>query len=65
MSRVHSQLSKVRHLQDQLRAFEARDRNIAESNFSRVNSWSLVYIILLILVGLIQVNNCMSLINFC
>jgi len=57
MSRVHSQLSKVRHLQDQLRAHEARDRNIAESNFSRVNSWSLVYIILLLLVGLIQVKN--------
>lgn len=53
---MHGHLSKVRHIQDQLRAFEARDRNVAESNFTRVNSWSMVQIALMLIVGFIQVS---------
>jgi protein ERP2 len=55
MNRVRTQLTKVRHIQDTLRAFEARDRNIAESNYVRVNSWSIIQIGVMLLVGLIQV----------
>jgi len=55
MMRVRSQLIKVRHIQDTLRAFEARDRNVAESNYVRVNSWSIIQICVMLLVGLIQV----------
>ncbi|XP_066997273.1 transmembrane emp24 domain-containing protein 5 [Anabrus simplex] len=55
ITRVHGHLSKVRHLQDTLRAFEARDRNIAEGNFVRVNSWSIIQIVVMLVVGLIQV----------
>ncbi|XP_059488736.1 transmembrane emp24 domain-containing protein 5-like [Neocloeon triangulifer] len=55
ISRVHLQLTKVRHVQDQIRAHEARDRNIAEGNFTRVNSWSMIQICLMIAVGVVQV----------
>jgi len=55
MTRVRTHLIKVRHIQDTLRAFEARDRNIAESNYVRVNSWSIIQIGVMLLVGLIQV----------
>jgi protein ERP2 len=55
MTRVRTHLIKVRHIQDTLRAFEARDRNIAESNYVRVNNWSITQIGVMLLVGLIQV----------
>ncbi|PSN55798.1 Transmembrane emp24 domain-containing protein 5 [Blattella germanica] len=55
IGRVRAHLAKVRHIQDTLRAFEARDRNIAESNFVRVNYWSMIQIVGMIFVGLIQV----------
>jgi protein ERP2 len=54
MNRVHTHLVKIRHVQDTLRAFEARDRNIAEGNFVRVNSWSMIQIAVMLFVGLIQ-----------
>jgi len=55
MSRVRTHLVKVRHIQDTLRAFEARDRNVAEGNYVRVNYWSIIQIGVMLLVGLIQV----------
>ncbi|KAK4819290.1 hypothetical protein QYF61_000630 [Mycteria americana] len=39
---VKTRLSKSVQIQTLLRAFEARDRNIQESNFDRVNFWSMV-----------------------
>ncbi|XP_049807317.1 transmembrane emp24 domain-containing protein 1 [Schistocerca nitens] len=53
--RVRSNLKKVQHLQEQTRAFEARDRNVAESNYVRVNVWSVIQIIVMLVVGFIQV----------
>jgi protein ERP2 len=55
MNRVRTHLAKIRHIQDSLRAFEARDRNIAEGNFVRVNYWSMIQIAVMLLVGLVQV----------
>jgi protein ERP2 len=55
MNRVRTHLVKIRHIQDNLRAFEARDRNIAEGNFIRVNYWSIMQIVVMLVVGLIQV----------
>ncbi|KAG8226702.1 hypothetical protein J437_LFUL005518, partial [Ladona fulva] len=54
MQRVRLHLNKIRHLQDQQRAFEARDRNIAESNFTRVNVWSFFQIVVMGCVGFLQ-----------
>lgn len=42
-------------IQTLLRAFEARDRNIQESNFDRVNFWSLVNLAVMMLVSAVQV----------
>ncbi|CAG0885368.1 unnamed protein product [Darwinula stevensoni] len=55
MNRVKTHLARVRHMQDQLRAFEARDRNVVEANFSRVNSLSLIHVCGLIFSALLQV----------
>lgn len=55
MNRVRTHLVKIRHIQDNLRAFEARDRNIAEGNFVWVNYWSMIQIAVMLFVGLIQV----------
>merc|ERR1712116_86176 len=55
VAKVRGKLTKAQLYQDQLRAYEARDRNMAESNFSRVNFWSVIHIISLVITGLIQV----------
>nr|XP_020748566.1 transmembrane emp24 domain-containing protein 5 [Odocoileus virginianus texanus] len=53
--RIKSRLSKSGHIQTLLRAFEARDRNIQESNFDRVNFWSMVNLVVMVVVSAIQV----------
>lgn len=53
--KVRSNLNKVQHLQENVRNHEARDRNIAEENFFRVNSWSMVQIFVMLSVGFVQV----------
>ncbi|XP_017850914.1 transmembrane emp24 domain-containing protein 5 [Drosophila busckii] len=55
IGRLRLQLTKARQLQDVLRSHEARDRNLAEANFQKVNNWSLMQIIAMVGVGLIQV----------
>ncbi|RXG68975.1 Transmembrane emp24 domain-containing protein 1 [Armadillidium vulgare] len=55
VDRIRAHLTKSRFLQDQLRAFEARDRNIAENNYSRVNRMSLLNLAVMLVTGLIQV----------
>ncbi|KAH8258907.1 hypothetical protein KR038_003121, partial [Drosophila bunnanda] len=55
IGRIRLQLNKARQLQDVLRSHEARDRNLAESNFQKVNQWSMLQISAMIGVGLIQV----------
>lgn len=42
-------------MQEQVRAWEARDRNVAEGNFARVNNWSILQIAVMITVGFVQV----------
>lgn len=56
MDRIRSHLTKSRFMQDQLRAYEARDRNIAESNYSKVNVWSIINISVMLVTGVIQVS---------
>lgn len=55
MDRIRGHLTKSRFMQDQLRAYEARDRNIAENNCSKVNTWSLINILVMLITGTIQV----------
>ena len=55
MDRMTENLDKARSLQTVLKMFEARDRNIVESNFDRVNFLSCVQLVIMIGVGLTQV----------
>ncbi|XP_005189219.1 transmembrane emp24 domain-containing protein 5 [Musca domestica] len=55
IGRIRMQMTKARQIQDMLRSHEARDRNLAESNFIKVNTWSLFQICAMIAVGLLQV----------
>ncbi|XP_049573415.1 transmembrane emp24 domain-containing protein 5 isoform X1 [Syngnathus scovelli] len=52
---VKSRLGKSSQIQTMLRAFEARDRNLQESNYDRVNFWSLVNLAVMMLVSGVQV----------
>uniref|UniRef100_A0A8C8S385 Transmembrane p24 trafficking protein 5 n=1 Tax=Pelusios castaneus TaxID=367368 RepID=A0A8C8S385_9SAUR len=52
---VKARLSKSLQIQTMLRAFEARDRNIQESNFNRVNFWSLFNLGVMVVVSAVQV----------
>ncbi|XP_025893721.1 transmembrane emp24 domain-containing protein 5 isoform X1 [Nothoprocta perdicaria] len=51
---VKARLSKSVQIQTLLRAFEARDRNIQESNFDRVNFWSMVNLGVMVVVSAVQ-----------
>lgn len=55
IGRVRGHLAKARQTQDVLRSFEARDRNVAEANNSRVQVWSIFQIAVMVAVGGMQV----------
>ncbi|XP_055911174.1 transmembrane emp24 domain-containing protein 1 [Eupeodes corollae] len=55
IGRIRMHIVKARQLQDVLRSNEARDRNIAENNYFKVNFWSFFQICAMILVGGLQV----------
>lgn len=52
---VKARLGKSLQIQTLLRAFEARDRNIQESNYNRVNMWSMTNMLVMVLVTGVQV----------
>lgn len=55
MDRMGQNLDKSRNLQTVLKMYEARDRNIVEQNFDRVNFLSGVQLGIMVIVGLVQV----------
>lgn len=55
INNVKSRLGKSVQIQTLLRAFEARDRNIQESNYDRVNFWSIVNLVVMMMVSAVQV----------
>ncbi|XP_070765402.1 transmembrane emp24 domain-containing protein 5 [Enoplosus armatus] len=55
INNVKARLGKSVQIQTVLRAFEARDRNLQESNFDRVNFWSVVNLIAMMLISAVQV----------
>ncbi|XP_062306625.1 transmembrane emp24 domain-containing protein 5 [Osmerus eperlanus] len=52
---VKARLGKSLQIQTVLRAFEARDRNLQESNYNRVNMWSCTSLAVIVLVSGVQV----------
>lgn len=55
IARIRMNLHKSRQFQDMLRSNEARDRNIAEANYYKVNAWSLFQMCSMIIMGCLQV----------
>lgn len=55
INNVKSRLGKSVQIQTVLRAFEARDRNLQESNFDRVNFWSVINLVVMMVVSAVQV----------
>ncbi|XP_074659995.1 transmembrane emp24 domain-containing protein 1-like [Tubulanus polymorphus] len=55
MDKVKKSLEKASKIQDILRVFELRDRSVQESNFDRVNTWSVIQIAVMVTVAIIQV----------
>lgn len=55
INNVKARLGKSVQIQTVLRAFEARDRNLQESNFDRVNLWSVINLIVMVMVSAVQV----------
>lgn len=55
LNEIHGHLKKAKHLQDLIKSTEARDRNVAEANYFKVNTFSLIQLILMLIVGIIQV----------
>lgn len=52
---MKARLGKSLQIQTVLRAFEARDRNLQESNYERVNLWSCTNLVLMVIVSGVQV----------
>ncbi|XP_063795942.1 transmembrane emp24 domain-containing protein 5 [Pseudophryne corroboree] len=52
---VKGRLGKSLQIQTLLRAFEARDRKIQESNYERVTFWSIVNLAVMVVVSVMQV----------
>ena len=55
LNEIKSNNAKVIQLQGILRAFEAKDRSLAERNFTKINFWSVVNIIVMLSVFALQV----------
>ncbi|XP_060686113.1 transmembrane emp24 domain-containing protein 5 [Hemiscyllium ocellatum] len=60
---VKGRLSKSNQIQGLLRAFEARDRNLQEGNYDRVNFWSVVNLAVMLIVSCLQVYMLKNLFN--
>ncbi|XP_067893901.1 transmembrane emp24 domain-containing protein 5 [Heterodontus francisci] len=63
INNVKGRLSKSNQIQGLLRAFEARDRNLQEGNYDRVNFWSTVNLAVMLIVSCLQVYMLKNLFN--
>ncbi|XP_051501626.1 transmembrane emp24 domain-containing protein 5-like [Myxocyprinus asiaticus] len=52
---VKARIGKSLQIQTVLKAFEARDRNLQESNYERVNMWSCTNLVVMVIVSGVQV----------
>ncbi len=52
---IHSQMKDSIKFQEMIRVFEFRDRSVAERNYERVNFWSVIHIVAMLVAGITQV----------
>jgi len=55
LKKIKEDIGKARHMQDQIRVTDMKDRSIMEHNFERVNFMSTAYLILMVAAGFLQV----------
>lgn len=55
LSRMKLNMAKTSQIQNLLRAFEAKDRNLIEANKTRVDSWSLIHLSVMVGTAFLQV----------
>lgn len=55
LSRMKLNMAKTSQIQNLLRAFEAKDRNLIEANRQRVDTWSLIHLITMVTTAFLQV----------
>jgi len=55
IAKIKKDIAKARHMQDMIRVTDMKDRTVMEHNFERVNFMSVVYILILVSSGLLQV----------
>jgi len=63
LSRMKLNMAKTSQIQNLLRAFEAKDRNLIEANRHRVDTWSLVHLTVMISTAFLQVYLLRSMFN--
>lgn len=55
INKVRQNLKNIKHLQDTIKNSEARDRNVAEDNYLKVNYFSSMHLFVMVSVSIIQV----------
>lgn len=55
LSRMKLNMAKTSQIQNLLRAFEAKDRNLIEANRQRVDTWSLIHLVTMVTTAFLQV----------
>jgi len=55
LSRMKLNMAKTSQIQNLLRAFEAKDRNLIEANRQRVDTWSLIHLVTMVGTAFLQV----------
>ncbi|KAL7740079.1 hypothetical protein ACLKA6_000869 [Drosophila palustris] len=63
LNKISVNIMRSRQSQDYIRTHEAKDRKLAESNFTLVNNWSCAQFIAMIIVGMLQVFMLRSIFN--
>jgi len=63
LSRMKLNMAKTSQIQNLLRAFEAKDRNLIEANRSKVDTWSLVHLTVMVSTACLQVYLLRSMFN--
>merc|ERR1712178_244182 len=55
LSRMKMNMVKTSQIQNLLRAFEAKDRNLIEANRQRVDSWSIIHLTVMVSTTILQI----------
>ena len=55
LNKIKVNHGKTLQFQAMLRAFEAKDRNVIEHNYERVNFWSMVHLLAMVATAIFQV----------